>query len=81
MATTITVKGIPEDLYQKLKAAAEANHRSINSEIINLIERSLTPRRLSAGELLERARRLHESFRGRTIALSELEDARREGRP
>jgi antitoxin FitA len=81
MPTTITVKGIPDELYRRLKAAAEANHRSINSEIINRIDASLMSRKLSAAELLSRVRQLHASFEGRTFDLSQLDAARREGRP
>lgn len=81
MATTITVKGIPEELYRRLKAAAAANHRSINSEIIMRIEQTLMARRVPAEALLARVRRLHESFGGRTLKLKQLDAARREGRP
>jgi plasmid stability protein len=80
MPTTITVKGIPEELYRRLKAAAEANHRSINSEIIHRIEQTLRARRLPARELLERLRHFHQSFGGRTLTLKQLDAARREGR-
>jgi len=81
MPTTITVKGIPEDLYRRLKAAAEANHRSINSEIISRIEQTLKARRVPTGELLQRLRRLHGSFGSKTVKLKQLDAARREGRP
>lgn len=81
MPTNITVKGIPDELYRRLKAAAEANHRSINSEIITRIEASLLPRRVAAGELLDRVRRLHASFGDRELTLDQLDAARREGRP
>ena len=33
--TTITVKNIPQELYEKLKIAASVNHRSLNNEMIN----------------------------------------------
>jgi len=38
---TTTVKGIPEELYTKLKKQAEENMRSINKEIITLIKRGV----------------------------------------
>jgi antitoxin FitA len=38
---SITVKNIPEDLYERLKQRAEASHRSINSEIIVSIEQAV----------------------------------------
>jgi len=78
---TITVKGIPDELYERLKAVARRNHRSVNGEIISRIERSLMPRRVGARQLIERVRRLHESFEGRALDLALIDQARREGRP
>ena len=78
---TITVKGIPDELYERLKAVARTNHRSLNGEIISRIERSLMPRRVGARQLVERARCLHNSFEGRTLDLELIDEARREGRP
>ncbi|MDJ0703039.1 MAG: Arc family DNA-binding protein [Leptolyngbyaceae cyanobacterium MO_188.B28] len=43
---SITVKNIPDDLYEKLREAATLNHRSVNSEIIVCLERVLAPYRL-----------------------------------
>lgn len=42
---SITVKNIPEDLYDLLKQRAEANRRSINSEIIVCIEQAIHSQR------------------------------------
>ena len=78
---TITVKNIPDELYARLKAAAESNRRSINGEIIRRIEKSLTPRKAPTGQLLARIGRLHDSFEGRTLTLEQIEEARHEGRP
>ncbi len=78
---TITVKGIPDELYQKLKVVAQMNHRSVNGEIISLIESSLMPRRIPASQLLARVRRLHESFGERRLDIRQIDEARREGRP
>ena len=36
---TITVKNIPDDIYERLKEVAGANHRSINREMIVCLER------------------------------------------
>ena len=77
---TITVKNIPDDLYQRLKAAAQRNRRSLNGEIISRIEQSLTSRRATADELLTRLRRLHESYGRRTLRIEDLDAAKREGR-
>ena len=48
MPTSLTLKGIPDSLYERLKVVAGANHRSLNSEVIACIEARLQPRRTSA---------------------------------
>jgi antitoxin FitA len=78
---TITVKNIPDDVYRRLKAAAERNRRSINGEIISRIEQSLRSRRVAADDILSRVRLLHESYGERTLSIEQLDAARREGRP
>jgi plasmid stability protein len=78
---TITVKGIPDNIYNRLKGAAETNRRSMNSEIISLIEQSLMSRRVPARKILERVQRLHDSFGGKTFDNERFEKVRRTGRP
>ncbi len=43
MATTLTLKNIPDLVYQRLKASAEENRRSLNSEAIVCLEMALLP--------------------------------------
>ena len=38
---TMTIKNIPDELYEELKQRAAANRRSINNEVIVLIERAV----------------------------------------
>ncbi len=57
---TVTVKNIPDDLYQKLKRKAEQQRRSINSEIIFCLEQTLNPQVVSAGKLLAKAKAVRE---------------------
>ena len=47
MPTTLTLKNIPDEVYARLKAAAEAHRRSLNSEAIVCLESVLLPERLS----------------------------------
>jgi len=58
MPTSLTLKNIPDDVYQRLKASAERHRRSLDSEAIVCLESVLMPQRMSASERLERARRL-----------------------
>lgn len=78
--TAFTVKNIPEPLYDRLKRAAELHRRSINSEIITRLERSLgvapAPR-----EILAKARDLRERIGGAPISHEDLSTAKASGRP
>jgi len=51
---TVTVKNIPDNLYDYLKQTASLNHRSVNSEIIVCLERTLRSQKIST-ELSYRA--------------------------
>jgi len=57
---TVTVKNIPDELYQQLKSLAERNRRSINSQIIVCLEKALTSRRLTPDEAIDTARKLRQ---------------------
>lgn len=43
MATILTLKNIPDAVYERLKASAEAHRRSLNSEAIVCLEAALIP--------------------------------------
>jgi len=58
---SITVKNIPDDLYERLKLRAAANHRSINSEIIVCIEQVLQSQQVESGEYPSESYRLRET--------------------
>ena len=78
---SMTIKNIPEPLYQALKQSAEYHHRSINGEVIHCLERALLPSRVSDEELLERMRRLREEPGvGPALSPKEIRAAINEGR-
>jgi plasmid stability protein len=78
---TITVKNIPAEIYEKLKRAAEINHRSLNSEIITCIERAVGSRPIDPEMLLAEARRLRARTAAHPITARELARAKAVGRP
>ena len=74
MPMTLTLKNIPDAVYNKLKIAAQAHRRSMNSEAIVCLEAALLPTRMAATERLARARELRAGlpegkFRARDIDL------------
>jgi len=78
---TVTLKNIPDDLYEQLKAAAKAHRRSINSEMINCLETILKPRKISPEERLARLRSIRPQIDPNTISLEEMQQAIDDGRP
>ena len=77
----LTLKNIPDALYERLKASASANHRSINSELIHWLEQALLPKRMSAAECVQRARELRQGIDPDVTNIDVIQDAIDEGRP
>ncbi len=81
MPTTLTLKNIPDDVYERLKVAAEVHRRSLNSEIIVCLETVLMPTRISSGERLERARQLRAGLNPEKFQACDIDIMKRQGRP
>lgn len=81
MATTLTLKNIPDEVYERLKVSAAAHRRSLNSEAIVCLESVLLPARLSASERLARARELRRALPQGRFATRTIDALRRAGRP
>ncbi len=77
---TITVKNIPDRTYDTLKQLAASHRRSINSEIIYLIEKFTGSSKYSPEEHLCMARKMRDKTK-RVISADEISDAINEGRP
>lgn len=75
----ITVKNIPQELYERLKESARVSHRSLNGEIISRLERSVGSERVTVDELLVRIDRVQGSM-SRTLSTGDIRRARDEGR-
>lgn len=80
MPTTITLKNIPDEVYERLKAAAERNRRSINREAIVCLEAVLLPGRLTSDEQIARARQIRSALGDARFPAAEIDRAKREGR-
>jgi len=77
----ITLKNIPDDLYAQLKSAASVHHRSLNSEILYCVERTLGTHKINAAEHIEIARKLRAKTAGHKLTDRELNDFKNKGRP
>jgi len=76
----LTLKNIPEEVYRRLKAAAEAHRRSLNSEAIVCLETALLPRRVAGGERLAAARALRATLPKAAFRTKEIANFKRQGR-
>lgn len=78
---SLTLRDIPEDLYRRLKERAATRHRSMNGEVLTILERALASGRLPAEPILERARELQEGAELPPLDDDFLRSARGRGRP
>ncbi len=78
---TMTLKNIPEPLYERLKQAAAIHRRSLNSEILYCLEESLAPRKHDTTALVEKAREVREKTAHYRLDNEELDRAKNADRP
>mgnify|MGYP003488353497 CR=1 FL=1 len=81
MSTTLTLKNIPDNIYTRLREAADAHHRSMNSEVIACLERVLLPARISHEAHLAQARQIRDELKGRKFRASDIRKIIAQGRP
>ena len=79
MSTNLTLKSVPDEVYERLKASASVNRRSLNSEIIARLEAQVLPRR-SAAEQLAAIRATRERLTRVVFDHDIVDLAKREGR-
>ena len=80
MPTTLTLKNIPDAVYDRLKLSAEAHRRSMNSEAIVCLEAALLPNRIDPTERLVRARALRVALPGGKFRARDIDAMKRESR-
>ena len=77
---TLTIKNIPVDVYERLKHRAKANRRSINQEVIAVIERALEIPPIEVNSTLERTRKIRELTAQYRLRDEDLEQWKNKGR-
>ncbi len=78
---TITLKNIPDSLYDQIKQSAASNRRSINSEIITCIEKALRGRTVNPDKILAAARTLRKKTAGHLFTEKSITKVKSAGRP
>ena len=77
---SLTIKNIPDELYDMLKQSASAHHRSVNSEVIHCLEKTLKPTPMTADQLADAAQALRRRVKAKQLDTEEINQARNQGR-
>jgi plasmid stability protein len=81
MPTTLTLKNIPDAIYDRLKAAAQTNRRSMNSEVIVCLESVLLPIKVTPSERLARVQELRAALPQVKFKTRDIDRLKHQGRP
>ncbi|HEX3857320.1 MAG TPA: Arc family DNA-binding protein [Verrucomicrobiae bacterium] len=76
---TITIKGIPKETHHELKRRATAHRRSLNSEVISVLESTVRSQPVEAEGIIQRARQFRNSLKFKVTA-ADLKRFKEEGR-
>lgn len=77
----LTIKNIPDSLYEQLKSAADLHRRSINSEVLVCLEQALVAKKTTPSDRLKRIEQLRASIKPNAITLDDIDLAIESGRP
>jgi plasmid stability protein len=77
MPVNLSVKNVPDDLVAKLRSRAKRSHRSLQGELMVILEEATTPGKPSLDELRQRVKHLGIKTSDESTAwIRELRDAR-----
>lgn len=78
---TMTIKNMPDELYNALKETAAANRRSLNSQAILSLERAVQSKPVDMRRLVSRVRARRAELKGVFVTDADINEAKLEGRP
>jgi len=79
MSTNITIRDIPDEVYQKIKKQADLHHRSINSEVIVYLKNMVQSNRRDPEQVISRAKRIKQKAKG-SLSIDQIQRAIDQGR-
>jgi plasmid stability protein len=77
---TLTIKNVPPEIYERIKIQAKNNYRSLNGEVISILERALSIPPIDVKATLERTRKIRELTAHYLISDEEMTKWKKEGR-
>jgi len=77
MPINVSLKNVPDDIVEKLRKRAKRHHRSLQGELMVILEEAVGPARLSVDQAEARLRELRFETRDESTSwLRELRDVR-----
>jgi antitoxin FitA len=81
MPVNLSIKNVPDDVAERLRERAKRNHRSLQGELLSILEAELAPRRqMHVDEVLAEVRRLGIKSRDDSTAIIRADRDRDERR-
>ena len=80
MPVNLSIKRVPDRIVAKLRRRAMAHHRSLQGELLNLLEEAVEPGRLTVEELRREIRKLGLSTPDESTAMIREDRDARQGR-
>lgn len=77
---TLTIKNVPPEIYERIKIQAKNNHRSINGEVISILEQAISIPPIDVKTVLEQTKKIREMTAHYVITADEIEALINEGR-
>ena len=78
---SLTIKNLPDELYEQIKRSAAAHRRSINSELIVGLEKVFQPAQSDVTTHIHGAREVRAALAEYRFNLDEIQQAKTDGRP
>ncbi|MCH8487992.1 MAG: DNA-binding protein [Candidatus Cyclonatronum sp.] len=80
MPNKITLRDVPDDIYEKLLKQAALNQRSLENEVITCLKQSLEADRKTPDQIIARAKQIRLQAKG-SLNLQEIREAITQDRP
>ncbi len=80
MPTNITIRDIPDEIYERIKQQADLHHRSINSEVIVYLKKIVRSHRRDPDQIIAHAKKLKQKANG-ALSIKQIQEAIDQGRP
>ena len=77
MPVSLSIKNVPKDVVERLRERAKRNHRSMQGELITILEQAVEPGKLTLREVRDRIKALGLKTEGDSVQMiREDRDAR-----